>query len=69
MKKIIDVDELVRNMKRAGMEAGTGIDGASSYPIVSLAGGLEVWGYIPGEMPVEEDGLLGPDVIQKLAGN
>jgi hypothetical protein len=68
-KKMIDVEELVNNMRRAGMKAGIGFDGASSYHIISLAGGLEVWGYIPGELPVEEDGLLGPDVISKLAGN
>lgn len=68
--KFIDIDELIEGLKRAGMEAGTGIDGASSYHILSLAGGWEIWGYIPREMPEDDEKieLLPPETIKKLAG-
>jgi len=68
-RKFIDIDELIWSLRRVGMVAGTGIDGASSYHVLSLAGGMEIWGYIPRDMPHEEqEELLTPDVIKKLAG-
>jgi hypothetical protein len=70
MKKIIDVDELVKCLKCIGVEAGICAYGSSSYPLYTLSGDLELWAYIPRDtMPVnDEEVLLSPAVLAKLAG-
>ena len=47
MKKVIDVDNLIAALRRAGMDAGICLEGSSSYPLIRLAGGLEIYAFIP----------------------
>lgn len=47
MKKMIDVDMLVDALNSAGMDAGICAKGSSSYPLVELAGGMEIYGFVP----------------------
>jgi hypothetical protein len=71
MLKMVDIEALIASLRRAGMEAGLCLEGGSSYPLVRLAGGMELYGYVPDpnfqEQP-EED-LIAQELLDSLAAN
>jgi hypothetical protein len=69
LKKMVDVDELICALRRAGMDAGLCAEGSSSYPLVRLAGDLEIYGFIPDptHQGPEESELIAQNLLDKLA--
>ena len=69
MKKVVEIDELVNALRKAGMEAGVCISGSSSYSLLRLAGEIEVWGYVPDPnfKGVDEDELIGNETLNLLS--
>ena len=65
MKKLVNIDILVKALQNAGMKAGVCITGSTSYPLVRLADGLTVWGYVPDNMD-SEDNLIAEKTLQSI---
>jgi len=71
LKKMVDVDELIIALRKAGMDAGICLEGSSSYPLIRLAGGMEIYGYVPDpnfQGPEPED-LVAQNLLDKLVAN
>ena len=68
MKKIVEINTLVSALKAKGMEAGICASGSSSYPLIQLAGDLEVWAFVPDPSfsTQEVDKLIGQETLSKL---
>ena len=71
MKKMVDVDELICALRRAGMDAGLCLEGSSSYPLIRLAGGMEIYAFIPDPnfRGPSEDQLVAQRLLDSLTAN
>ena len=69
MRKVIDIDNLIAALRAAGMEAGICPEGSSSYPLVRLAGNLEIYAFIPDPnfQGPSEDQLVAQRLLDSLA--
>jgi hypothetical protein len=69
LKKMVDVDELIIALRKAGMDAGICLEGSSSYPLIRLAGGMEIYAFIPDPnfQGPSEDQLIAQALLDSLA--